>query len=218
MKLSEKTLTILDNFSKISTSAYFFAGKTQKVMRPNKTIVAEAGLEEEFPIDFGIYDMSKFLSIFSLFKDPELEFTEKFVKIKDSSSEATYWFTSKELISNVVIPPEKSISLKSVDLTFELSKADLKYLKSSASVLGLTDFIINCDGESINLDVKEADNKTSNQITKKVGTTTETFQFVGQIDNLQMLEDDYDVKVSKAGIIEFKSKNNKLTYWVPIRK
>jgi hypothetical protein len=218
MKLTDKTKTILENFSKISNSVYFFAGKTQKVMTPAKTIVAEAEFDEEFPAEFGIYDFAKFLSVLSLFEEPELEFTDKYVTIKDSTTTATYWFTSKELISNVVVPQNKSISLSNVDLSFELSKDDYKYLKSSSSVMNLTNFIIEGDGTAINLLVKDADNDTSNKMSKKVGDTTDTFQYVGDVSNLRMLDDDYDVKVAKAGIIEFASKNNKLKYWVAIRK
>jgi hypothetical protein len=218
MKLSDKTLTILENFSKISSSAFFFPGKTQKVMTPAKSIYAQADFDEEFPIEFGIYDLTKFLSVLSLFNNPELEFDAKFVTIKNDSSEATFWFTPKDLISNAVVDPSKSIKLNAVDLAFGLSKEDYKYLKSSASVMGLPNFIIEGDGKSINLLVKDADTATSNKMSKRVGETTDTFEFVGDISNLRMLDDDYDVQVSKKGIIEFTSKNNSLKYWVAIRK
>lgn len=218
MKLSQQTLTILENFAKISNSVYFYGGKTQKTMTPAKSIVVEATFEEDFPVDFGIYDMSQFLSVLSLFNAPELEISDKKALIKDGNSTATYWFTSKELIKDAVIPQNKSISLSNVDLSFELAKDNLKYLKSSASVMGVPNFIINGDGSNIDLLVTDADNQTSNQMSKRVGETTETFRFVGDVANLRMLDDDYDVKVSKAGIIEFASKNNKLKYWVAIRK
>lgn len=218
MKLSQQTLTILENFSKISNSVYFHGGRIQKTMTPAKSIVVEATFDEDFPVEFGIYDMSQFLSVLSLFGAPELEFSEKKLLIKDGDSTATYWFTPKELIKDAVIPQNKSISLSNVDLSFGLSKDNLKYLKSSAAVMSAPNFIINGDGTNIDLLVTDADSESSNKMSKHVGHTSDTFRFVGDVINLKMLDDDYDVKVSKSGIIEFTSKNNKLKYWVAIRK
>lgn len=218
MKLSEKTRIILDNFSKINSSAYFFGGHTQKIMNASKSVFAEVTLDEEFPSEFGIYELTKFLSVLSLFDDPELTFSEKNVLIEEGTTKSTFWFTPKDVLTNCIIPQDKSISLKSVDLSFSLSKEDLKYLKSASSVINLTNFVIEGDGNNIVLLVKDADNDTSNKMSKIVGSTTETFKYVGDIANLKMHEDDYDVKVDKSGIIEFSSKNNKLKYWIAIRK
>lgn len=218
MKLSETTVKILENFSKISNTIYFFPGNKQKVMTPAKSIFAEVHFEENFPIEFGIYDLTKFLSVLSLFDNPELDFSDKYVTIKDADSTATYWFTSKEVVKKAIVDPNKSITLPNVDLEFQMTKDDFKHLKSSSSVLGAPHFIIKGDGSDINLIVSDADDKTANQISKTVGSTTDTFCFVGDISSLKMIDDDYSVKVTKSGIIEMKAMNHKLTYWLAIRK
>lgn len=218
MKLTQRTINILKNFSKISErGVYFNAGKIQKAMTGSKSVVVEATLDEDFPKEFGIYDLGKFLTIYSLFNDPEVEFEDKYLQLSENSVSATYWFSSKDMIKNIP-PADKSITLKTVDVSFELSKDNLSYLTKSASAMGVTNFVIEGDGKELLLTVRDEDEKTSNKISRKVGETSETFRFVGDIDNLKMMDDDYDVQVSKAGIIQFSSKNSALKYWVAIRK
>ena len=211
-------MSILKNFAKISErGVYFNAGQTQKAMTTSKSVFVEAVFDESFPKEFGIYDLNKFLSLLSLFNDPELEFNEKNIVIKEGNSTATYWFSSKEMIKNVP-PADKSISLKSVDAAFELSKENLSHLLKASAAMGLSNFVIEGDGKNLLLTVRDEEEQTSNKISKVVGETTGEFRFVGDVDNLKMMEDDYDVQVSKAGIIQFNSKNSEIKYWCAIRR
>jgi hypothetical protein len=63
MKLSNDTITVLKNFATINQGIYFKQGKTIKTVSPQKNIMAEVTVEEEFPIDFGVYDLNNFLSV-----------------------------------------------------------------------------------------------------------------------------------------------------------
>ena len=64
MKLSDKTLTILKNFAGINTGIFFQTGKVIKTVAPTKSILATANIDEEFPTDFGIYDMTRLLGAY----------------------------------------------------------------------------------------------------------------------------------------------------------
>jgi len=66
MKLSEKTLGILQNFSKINQNILIKQGKKLKTMSIMKNILAEADVTEDFDKDFGIYDLNEFLTVLSL--------------------------------------------------------------------------------------------------------------------------------------------------------
>ncbi len=55
MKLSEKTLSLLKNFSTINQSILFKHGSQLRTISVMKNILAEATVAEEFPKDFGIY-------------------------------------------------------------------------------------------------------------------------------------------------------------------
>ena len=55
MKISDKTLTLLKNFSNINQSILFKQGKELRTISVMKNILAEATIEEDVPKDFGIY-------------------------------------------------------------------------------------------------------------------------------------------------------------------
>ena len=56
MKLSDKTLSLLKNFSNINQSILFKEGSSLRTISVMKNILAEAKITEEIPKDFGIYD------------------------------------------------------------------------------------------------------------------------------------------------------------------
>ena len=62
MKLSDKTLTLLKNFSSINQSILFKKGNSLRTISVMKNILAEATIEEELSIDFGIYDLNQFMN------------------------------------------------------------------------------------------------------------------------------------------------------------
>ena len=72
MKLSDKTLSVLKNFSTINQSILFKEGNKLRTISVMKNILAEATITEEFTKDFGIYDLNQFLNGLSLHQQPEL--------------------------------------------------------------------------------------------------------------------------------------------------
>ena len=81
MKLSKHTLNMLKNFSDINMSIEIKKGNVLRTVSVQKNILAQAELEDEFPKDFAIYELNRFLGAVSLFDDPELEFNAKSVNI-----------------------------------------------------------------------------------------------------------------------------------------
>ena len=77
MKLSDKTLTLLKNFSTINQSILFKQGSSLKTISVMKNILAEATIEEDLPTDFGIYDLNQFLNGLGLHQHPDLDFTNQ---------------------------------------------------------------------------------------------------------------------------------------------
>ena len=63
MKLSDKTLSFLKNFSTINQSILFKQGNKIRTISVMKNILAETTITEELPRDFGIYDLSQFAKI-----------------------------------------------------------------------------------------------------------------------------------------------------------
>ena len=129
MKLSDKTISVLKNFSSINQSILFKEGSKLRTISLMKNILAEATVTEEFAKDFGIYDLNQFLNGLSVHQSPELDFTnEGYVMIREGDSRSKYFFADPNVI---VTPPEKEITLPSEDVCFELSTAVLEKLFTS---------------------------------------------------------------------------------------
>lgn len=214
MKFTENTKKTLENFAKINEGLLFLEGKKQKTMTPTKTVVAEAEIDMDIPKEFGVYKLANFLSFLSLFNDPTVNFEDTHLTLTEGDFTASYTFCSPDVIKHP--PKDKSITLKSVDVEFTLTKSDLSHLLKSASVIGAPNMIVQGDGETISVVVTDAGNTSSDKISKRIADTTETFKYIINIDSLKMMEDDYDVKASSAGIIQFDSKNLGAKYWVVV--
>jgi hypothetical protein len=120
MKLSAETLTVLRNFASINQSILLKPGKTLATISPQKTVMAKATVEDEFPVQAGIYDLSKFLSVHSLYEDPDLQFSENFLAFVEGKSRAKYVYADPSMI---ITPPEKDVKLPSIDVEVELTSA-----------------------------------------------------------------------------------------------
>ena len=137
MKLSEKTLTLLKNFSNINQSILFKQGSSLRTISVMKNILAEATIDEDLPTDFGIYDLGQFLNGLALHTRPELDFqNEGYVYIKEGRMRSKYFFADPKVI---VTPPEKEITLPSEDVSFTLSTDQLDKLLKAAGIYQLPD-------------------------------------------------------------------------------
>ena len=116
MKLSIDTLSVLKNFASINQGIMFKKGKTLRTVSPQKNVMAEATVSDEFPTDFGVYDLNNFLSVLSLHKEePTIDFQDNNVLISglQGRSKIKYRFCAPHLI---VVAPEKAIDRKSTRL------------------------------------------------------------------------------------------------------
>lgn len=73
MKISEDTISILNNFSAINAALLFNEGSDIFTISEAKNILAKASVDETFPREFGIYQLSEFLSAVSLLENPDFE-------------------------------------------------------------------------------------------------------------------------------------------------
>jgi hypothetical protein len=91
MKLSDKTISLLKNFSSINQSILFKEGNKLRTISVMKNILAEATVSEDFSKDFGVYDLNQFLNGLSLYNNPELDFrNDGYVVIKEGKSRSKY--------------------------------------------------------------------------------------------------------------------------------
>jgi len=214
MKLSEKTLTLLKNFSNINQSILFKQGSSLRTMSVMKNILAEATIDEDLPTDFGIYDLGQFLNGLALHTRPELDFqNEGFVYIKEGSMRSKYFFADPKVI---VTPPEKEITLPSEDVSFTLSTDQLDKLLKAAGIYQLPDLTVVGKNGVVKIQVRDRKNDTSNDFAIIVGETDDTFSFNFKVENIKILPGTYDVVVSKKLLSRFTSQNYNLKYYIAL--
>ena len=214
MKLSDKTLSLLKNFSTINLSILFKAGTKLRTISVMKNILAEVHIEEEIPKDFGIYDLNQFLNGLSLHQKPELDFTnDGYVVIKEGKSRSKYFFADATVI---VTPPDKSLQLPSEDISFVLETEQLDKLLKASYVYQLPDLSVVGENGVVKLVVRDKKSDTSNDFSIIVGETDNTFVLNFKVENIKILPGTYEVVISKKLLSRFTSKNYDLTYYIAL--
>ena len=215
MKLSDKTINLLKNFSSINQSILIKEGDSIRTISVMKNILAEAKVPEEFPKDFGIYDLNQFLNaISSLHINPELDFSNnEYLLIREGKKRNRFFFADPNVI---VSPPEKSITLPSEDVCFELDTQVLGTLMKAAAIYQVPDLSVIGEAGVVKLVVHDKKNDTSNTHEEIVGETNEDFCFNFKVENIKILPGTYEVVVSKKLLSRFESKNHELTYYIAL--
>ena len=214
MKLSDKTISVLKNFSSINQSILVKEGNKLRTISVMKNILAEANIEEEFSKDFGVYDLNQFLNGLSLHQNPELDFAnDGYVVIREGRSRSKYFFADPNVI---VTPPDKAIQLPTEDVCFELSTEQLEKLLKASSVYQLPDLSAIGENGVVKLVVRDKKNDTSNDFAVIVGETDKKFSFNFKVENIKVLPGTYEVVVSQKLLSRFTSKNHDLTYYIAL--
>ena len=214
MKLSKSTLDILKNFSNINQSICFKKGTELSTLSIQKNILSRAEVEETFPKNFAIYDLSEFLSGLTLFEDPEFDFSnDSFVTIKDRRNTSRYFFADP---STIVQPPENRVELPSSDVSFTLAWSDISNIIKAAAIYQIEDLAVVGENGVVNLVVRDKKNDTSNSYAVKVGETNSSFTFNFKVENLKLLPGDYDVTISQQNASLFRDVNRDLEYLIAL--
>jgi len=212
MKLSENTIGVLKNFATINQSILIKDGSTIDTMSVQKNVLAQSKVEEDFPNEFGIYDLNEFLATLSLFEAPELEFGDNSVTITDGKSTTSYWYADK----SIIVYPEKEITMPATEIKFTLTESNLSKLQRATGTLGLSDLCIKNVDDKIVAEVQDKRNSTSNTYSIEVGDYdgAENFNFYFLTERMKMLPNDYEVEISSKNISKFTCGD--LVYWVAL--
>ena len=226
MKISEDTLSILNNFSTVQGSIVINPGSDIYTISNGKNILAKATVDETFPKEFGIYELSEFLSAVSLLEDPSFDFKDDIVEVRSESIKQTirYGYTDPSLVN---VPPNggKVEFPEPPDLSFILTQDNLKSIKKAAGILNLPHVCIESTGDSLVATVTDKSNqsngKVSNGFEMSLQTNDEDVDITGlifcatfSVDNLKLFPGEYRVDVSGQGIGHFINQEIELEYWI----
>ena len=214
MNLSDKTLTILKNFAGINNSILVKQGTQLRTISVAKNILAEAQIDEEFPRDFGIYDLNQFLNGLSLHQDPEMDFSpDSYLTIREGKRRVKYFYADPQVI---ISPPEKEITLPSEDVHFQLDSIALEKLLKAAAVYQLPDLSAVGEAGVVKLVVRDKKNDTSNEFAVVVGETDKEFSFNFKVENIKIIPGAYDVVVSSKLLSKFTNTQHDLKYFIAL--
>ena len=217
MKLSDHTVDVLKNFASINQNLVIKEGSTLTTMSAMKNIVAKAEVEESFDKEVAIYDLNEFLASISLFTNPVLEFNEGFVTIKEENNPKNslkYFYSDP----SVVTSPNKTITMPSKEVSFKLNGENLNKLKRAAGVIQAPDLVLEKKNTDVFLTVKDKKNDTANTFSIDVDTVADgsDFKFFFKVENLKLMDGDYDVDISSKNISHLASSNKDVEYWVAL--
>ena len=217
MKLSDHTVDVLKNFATINQNLVIKQGSTLTTMSAMKNIVAKAEVEESFDKEVAIYDLNEFLASISLFSSPVLEFNEGFVTIKEENTPKNslkYFYSDP----SVVTSPNKTITMPSKEVSFKLNGDNLTKLKRAAGVIGAPDLVLEKKNADVFLTVKDKKNDTANTFSIDVDTVADgsDFKFFFKVENLKLMDGDYEVDISSKNISHLASSNKDVEYWVAL--
>ena len=179
-----------------------------------KNILAEATIAEEFPKDFGIYDLNQYLNGLSLHNDPELDFeADNYVVIREGRSRSKYFFADPSVI---ITPPDKSLTLPDESVSFELSTDQLDKLLKAAAIYQLPDLSVEGANGVVKVLVRDKKNETSNDYSVVVGETESVFSFNFKVENIKILPGNYEVVCSQKNLSRFTCRDYDLKYFIAL--
>ena len=214
MKISDTTKEILKNFSEINPNLMITPGREIKTISTMKNILATAGVEENFPQEIAIYDLSEFLGMLSLFNKPSFAFDDKSMTINEegTSTKSKYYFADPSILTT----PQKDVKMPATEVEFTLTETDLSKTKKAAAMLQLPDISIKSDNGDIIMSAIDKKNDTANTYGVKVGTTDKEFDFHFKTEHFKMLPGDYNVHISSKLISNFRHKTKTIQYWIAL--
>ena len=219
MKISQNTINLLQSFSQISSNLLVKPGSKLATRNgPVNSIQARAIVEENFPVQFAIYDLNQLLSLISVSQDPDIEFGEKSMIIRSGNGgEIEYFYADPTMVT---APSENPPQLEDI-FTFDMTSSDITTIVKTASIVSATMMSIEAKNGSVIMSINDPKNNTSHSFKKSLGKSDLSFNVKMSIDSFKVVPDTYKVRIShavaKSGkvlVFFFESTSRSLTYLI----
>jgi hypothetical protein len=216
MQITPETLKVLENLATINPNLVIKPGSKIQTINEAKSILATSVVSEKFDTEFGIYDLSNFLSALSLVDKPDLQCSHESIVISGSNSKLNYRCANISILTK----PEKELKMPPIDVSFTLKKETLDTLRKASSALGHK--ILSFEGttgKKIEAVILDPADTSANTFALTLDENAELdFSFHFLISNLKLLDGDYNVNISKKLISHWSNTNNTIEYWLALEK
>jgi hypothetical protein len=219
MQLSDRTMLVLKNYATINPNIVINEGKVLNTVSVARNVFSKTSIEESFPVGFGIYDLNEFLGVLSLVDKPNLKFEKDYVVVGDSTgrSRIKYFFSDPDLLT----APSKDIIMPESEVKFTLDNDTLNRIKRAAQTLGHTQISITPSNGAIQISVVDSKDSTCNTFSIDVDGSYPAgvdFNLILNVSNLKIVNEDFDVSISKKLITRFSSKQSEIEYFIALEK
>lgn len=211
MQISNTTIQILKNFAQINTNILVHEGNELRTVSTMKDIFAKATVEETFPLEFGIYDLTTLLALLTLTENQEIDFGDKSLKISKDNGEFEYYYADPSIL---VAPPKGKDIKVDETFTFSITKEDLATITKAAAIVSAPTISITSKGGKVVLSVGDPKTPASNSYKKQVGEFDEEFNMMLAVGNLKVIPEAYEVVLSKKKLVHFRNNERGLMYWL----
>lgn len=211
MNFSDETITVLKNFSSINQSLVFKAGNKLRTISPQKTVMAVAEIPDDIPSDACVYDLSRFLSTYSLYSKPDLDFGDKYFTISEGRRKTKYTFADPSM---VIAPPEKEIQTPAFDIEVDVEWEDMQSVLKASSVLQLPEIAFVGEDGKCYIRAIDSGNPTADTYGVELCDTDDKFTLIIKTENMKVLPKKYRILLSSAGISKFETEG--LKYYIAI--
>lgn len=212
--LSPRTIALLHNFAGISPSIVLQPGKKLRVISDAGTLIGVADIEEEFPNEFPVLDITKLLSILKVksFKECQVEFTNEKITLRGEHTELSFWASATELTPM----PAADIPLQEVSFQAEVSAETLDEFIRIGSVLSHKTAKLVIESGKTYLVATTPELANSNDYRVQLGETDKPDCVMPlDVSNLKMMSSNYVIKCDPASQLAcFESSDGSLKYYV----
>lgn len=214
MQISKTTIQILKNFAEINTNLLVRPGSTLATISAAQSQFATANVEEDFPVEFAVYDINSLLSLLSLSDGADIEFGDKSLTITKDSGTFEYYYTDPAVI---IAPPNKSIVVDE-HFVFTLSKEDITTLTKSIGIIGAKMISFVSENGEVNMVVGDPKTPASNSYKKPIGQFESEFNLSLDVAKFTVIAETYEVVLSKKKFVHFRNNERGLKYWFACEK
>jgi len=217
MIISDDTLKVLQNFASVNPNLVLKPGQKVKTISEAKNILAIAEITEDFPTEFGVYDLNEFLSVHGLIENAALSFDDKSLTMASGDQKIKYYFAETDILTQ----PTKDITMPNAEVGINLTEQVLDQIQKAASVLGHMELSLSGTNGLITasvLDIKDATANTFDIVVDKDNSCKEQFNFVVNIPNLKLLPGNYFVSISSKLISNWQNTNYPVEYFIALER
>lgn len=213
MYLSTRTLDILNNFTKINPSLIVEENVSiLSSMNISKSFMGKAKVTETFPKAFAIFDLKRFLGVLSLFENPDLTFSDTYVRIEGDNQKAKYVYAEPSALN---VPTQNIVTFPEPDVCFTVTSNDLKAINDACAIMQFEEVAIIGDGDMISLRALKSGDASAGEYRVDVGESSKEFRVIIKQEYLsKIILDTYEVALANNEIAQFRA--NDLVYWIGI--